>query len=234
MNFQQIDFSYISTMDTTSSICTDDDIEDLIEDVLKSIDEFEETNISTTTEHESSNNESESTITSISPSNSINYSKFSLFSPNPFYPHQPLPIPQQSASTSLSPTLKYLMHKLIEKDDNNDGLLDLQEFIEAIHEIDTDVDDDDIEHIFSVIGKGKYNEISINKFIEYIRSNSTKTSTPKKLFRGAFPDLFGSHCWGIPQANFVFSSYNDMELQQQRKEMEHELKMMMQSQHSSL
>eukprot|EP00483_Globobulimina_turgida_P006359 UN06369 len=192
MNFHQIDLSYVSVRNCNNN--TDDGIDDLVENVLRSIDEFTTTKVESTTKKHA---------------NSINYYKYKLFSPNPFYPGQSLPIPQSSSIAkpyALQPTLQYIMHKLNAKDDDNDGQLDLQEFSEAIHELETDADDDEIEDIFCSIRCTTQNETSINKFIEHIRCHSTYAhgSTPKELFRGAFTDTFGNHVkhgkiWGSPQ-----------------------------------
>ena len=98
---------------------------------------------------------------------------------------------------------------LKEVDDNNNGLLDKEEFCEALHEVDKDVNDNELLLIFNSLSCKNSNEINIKSFIKHIRSAQSKiksplsTPTPQTVFRTAFPDVFeepqendGRELWG--------------------------------------
>eukprot|EP01083_Nonionella_stella_P040177 109188_1 len=90
----------------------------------------------------------------------------------------------------------------------------LEEFEEAIQEIDHAIAMNDLEQIFAHIA-GKQKEISIAHLIAHVRtthntSNNAPITTPMTLFRGAFPDVFGDindvenrEIWGDAQNDSI-------------------------------
>lgn len=77
-------------------------------------------------------------------------------------------------------------------DDSNDGHLDMEEFHEALHEIDDQIKHNDIEHIFKSLRCGKEDEISIQTFVDHVRKSynvNDDSMTPKTLFRKSFQDI---------------------------------------------
>ena len=102
-------------------------------------------------------------------------------------------------------------------DDDNDGLLDREEFYEAMNEVDKDATNSDLEHIFNTLSYKNSNEISIKVFIKHIRTAQSKAKsltspTPQTIFRGAFPDVFEEpqeddtrELWGDNQVYFTLN-----------------------------
>jgi len=96
-----------------------------------------------------------------------------------------------------------LERMLRDRDESGGGKLDFQEFADALTEADDDVGAADLENIFKSICDDEM-EISIERFVRYIRSSyiqtqrksfivtgKTHSATTRIAFRSAFPDVFG-------------------------------------------
>ena len=71
---------------------------------------------------------------------------------------------------------------MTEKDENNDGYIDKEEFTEALHDIDNGILNDEIEEIFNNLTKNNeygFAEMSIEKFIKYVRNQQIERMNNK-------------------------------------------------------
>jgi len=91
---------------------------------------------------------------------------------------------------AISP-LSALEQMLRDVDDGKNGMLDREEFEEALLSVDENCSRHDIDHIFQSLCT-QSEEISITKFITYVRHRTKSTrglETPKLTFHAAFPDV---------------------------------------------
>eukprot|EP01083_Nonionella_stella_P013348 37584_1 len=173
MDFEQIDLSY--TIATLSD--EDSDIDDLIDNVFIAMDHSPSTQTIEGPSH--TNKVATNTLSS---NQSVSF----------FGAVQPIHSQQNSSS---QPIFEYIAYKLKDKDDNNDGYLDFEEFREAITELDEDISTGDIAEIFDSVLSTDLVELSICTFLQHIQYPSTVCVTPKAAFRAAFPIIL-AEVWG--------------------------------------
>ena len=66
---------------------------------------------------------------------------------------------------------------LLEKDENEDGHIDKEEFIEALRDIDDDISYDEIDAIYTNLTNGNtQNEVSILKFLQYLENRQNNNN----------------------------------------------------------
>jgi len=117
-----------------------------------------------------------------------------------------------------------LLELMTDRDDEERGTLELDDFVDALNEADHDVDDNDVEHIFKLFSD-EQDRVDIVEFIQHVRSkynehmhkavfdrNAKVPSSTRAVFRSAFPDVFGEfhslenrEVWGDAQVRCMLT-----------------------------